>query len=46
MDNLFSTHPNTENRIADLEKLAADMPARPGVAPRQTSIPAPGRTFQ
>jgi heat shock protein HtpX len=25
MDNLFSTHPNTENRIAELEKLAAEM---------------------
>ena len=25
MDNLFSTHPNTENRIAELEKLAASM---------------------
>lgn len=25
MDNLFSTHPNTENRIAALEKLAAEM---------------------
>ncbi len=24
MDNLFSTHPNTENRIAELEKLAAE----------------------
>lgn len=25
MDNLFSTHPNTENRIAELKKLAAAM---------------------
>jgi heat shock protein HtpX len=25
MDNLFSTHPNTDNRIAELEKLAAEM---------------------
>jgi heat shock protein HtpX len=25
MDNLFSTHPNTENRIAELERLAAEM---------------------
>jgi heat shock protein HtpX len=25
MDNLFSTHPNTENRIAALEQLAAEM---------------------
>jgi heat shock protein HtpX len=27
-DNLFSTHPNTENRIAALERLAAEMPAQ------------------
>jgi heat shock protein HtpX len=25
MDNLFSTHPNTENRVAELEKLAQEM---------------------
>jgi heat shock protein HtpX len=25
MDNLFSTHPNTQNRIAELEKLAAEL---------------------
>jgi heat shock protein HtpX len=25
MDNLFSTHPNTENRIAALEALAREM---------------------
>jgi heat shock protein HtpX len=28
MDNLFSTHPNTENRIAELDKLAAEMGVR------------------
>jgi heat shock protein HtpX len=28
MDNLFSTHPNTENRIAELEKLAAELGAQ------------------
>jgi len=27
MDNLFSTHPNTENRIGELEKLAAELGA-------------------
>jgi heat shock protein HtpX len=26
-DNLFSTHPATENRVAELEKLAGEMPA-------------------
>jgi heat shock protein HtpX len=31
MDNLFSTHPETENRIAELDKLARDM-GRPGQA--------------
>jgi heat shock protein HtpX len=29
MDNLFSTHPNTDNRIAELEKLAAELGAQP-----------------
>jgi heat shock protein HtpX len=33
MDNLFSTHPNTENRIAELEKLAAEVGAQPTVSP-------------
>jgi heat shock protein HtpX len=39
MDNLFSTHPNTENRIAELEKLAAELRARPPVG---SSAPASG----
>ncbi len=34
MDNLFSTHPNTENRIAALEKLASEM----GVGRQQGSF--------
>ena len=34
MDNLFSTHPNTENRIAELEKLAAELGVTAGSAPR------------
>jgi heat shock protein HtpX len=35
MDNLFSTHPNTENRIAALQQLAGGMGAPPaGPAPR------------
>jgi heat shock protein HtpX len=33
MDNLFSTHPNTENRIAELEAQAAEM----GVSARRSS---------
>jgi heat shock protein HtpX len=28
-DNLFSTHPATENRIAELQKLAGEMPQQP-----------------
>ena len=47
MDNLFSTHPNTENRIAELEKLAAEMGAgeRRAAAsgPRSRSSSAGGR---
>ena len=51
MDNLFSTHPNTENRIAELERLAAEL--GPGASrlpqssrfaePRQASYPSTGR---
>src|SRR5688572_14496566 len=43
MDNLFSTHPATENRIAALEQLAAQMGRgyRPQPQPRQ-SAPARG----
>jgi len=42
MDNLFSTHPNTENRIAELEQLAAEMgptghDARGPAAPRSSA---------
>ena len=38
MDNLFSTHPNTDNRIAELEKLAAEVGAQP------TQLQAPSAT--
>jgi heat shock protein HtpX len=34
MDNLFSTHPNTENRVAELEKLAAELGPGPSRVPR------------
>jgi heat shock protein HtpX len=37
MDNLFSTHPNTENRIAELEKIAAEM----GVSARAPAAAGP-----
>jgi heat shock protein HtpX len=33
VDNLFTTHPSTENRIAALQQLAAEMGARGGTAP-------------
>jgi heat shock protein HtpX len=32
MDNLFTTHPSTENRIAALQQLAAEMGASGGAA--------------
>jgi heat shock protein HtpX len=34
VDNLFSTHPNPENRIAALEQLAAQMEGNPSLAAR------------
>lgn len=42
MDNLFSTHPNVENRIAALEALARDVPAASNL--RQSPIPVVRRT--
>ena len=44
MDNLFSTHPNTENRIAALQAMAAEFDGgRSGPASRQTrSAPEAG----
>jgi heat shock protein HtpX len=45
-DNLFATHPSTENRIAALQALAAEMgqsgAASFGAAPRQPTAPAAG----
>jgi heat shock protein HtpX len=44
LDNLFSTHPSTENRIAELQRLAAELgtraaapPTRPGSPPRSAA---------
>src|SRR5258708_2979576 len=42
MDNLFSTHPSTENRIAALERLAADIGSG-GYGPRPRAPPHPPR---
>jgi heat shock protein HtpX len=43
MDNLFSTHPATENRIAELQKIAAEMGAMPGASsmPRVSGVTGP-----
>ncbi|MEC9369609.1 MAG: zinc metalloprotease HtpX [Pseudomonadota bacterium] len=42
MDNLFSTHPNTENRIARLQEIAAQMGQGGGSQPRSSSRSAEG----
>jgi heat shock protein HtpX len=42
MDNLFSTHPNTENRIAELEKLAAEMGVASASARGASARPSSG----
>ena len=41
MDNLFSTHPSTENRVAALERLSRDMGLDGFNAPRQPTSSAP-----
>ena len=41
MDNLFSTHPDTENRIAALEAMAAEFRRRPDTSPAASARPAP-----
>jgi heat shock protein HtpX len=43
MDNLFSTHPRAENRIAALEAMAAEFPRSGGAAARPSGIPTAGR---
>jgi heat shock protein HtpX len=39
MDNLFSTHPSTENRIAELERLSREMGVRPAALENAPSGP-------
>ncbi|TIS16550.1 MAG: protease HtpX, partial [Mesorhizobium sp.] len=41
MDNLFSTHPSTENRIAALQQMAREMSGAAQAARREA--PAPGQ---
>jgi heat shock protein HtpX len=43
MDNLFATHPSTENRIAALHQLATQFGGRGGFAPTPASPAAPAR---
>jgi heat shock protein HtpX len=42
MDNLFSTHPSTENRVAALMQLAQEMGSHGAPAARRGSVPASG----
>jgi heat shock protein HtpX len=42
MDNLFATHPSTENRIAALRALAAEIGGQGGIQPRGRSYPPRG----
>jgi heat shock protein HtpX len=41
MDNLFSTHPDTENRIAALEAMAAEFGSSGSGRPQASARPAP-----
>ena len=41
MDNLFSTHPNTQNRIAALQQLAEEWSHQPSPQQRQPQPPSP-----
>jgi heat shock protein HtpX len=43
MDNLFSTHPNTENRIAALHQIAGGMGGGGRETPRRTEAPEAGQ---
>jgi heat shock protein HtpX len=39
IDSLFSTHPSTENRIAELQRLAAELGSRPGASSTHPQSP-------
>jgi heat shock protein HtpX len=43
MDNLFSTHPSTENRIAELQRLAGELGPVQGMAPSAHQAQPPRR---
>jgi len=43
IDNLFSTHPSTENRIAELQRLAAELGSGSGMAPSAHPAQSPRR---
>ena len=43
IDHLFSTHPSTENRIAELQRLAAELGSRPGAVPSARAESSPRR---
>jgi heat shock protein HtpX len=45
MDNLFSTHPSTENRIAELQRLAAELGTRGSAAPSARPPSSPRRPW-
>jgi heat shock protein HtpX len=44
MDNLFTTHPSTENRIAALQQLATELGTRSPASWRGTERDDPGRS--
>jgi heat shock protein HtpX len=43
IDSLFSTHPSTENRVAELQRLAAELGSQGGVAPAARPASPPRR---
>ena len=43
IDSLFSTHPSTENRVAELQRLAAELGSGVGAAPSAARSDAPSR---